>query len=148
MRALRYPQGWLSPSGMTDHNNYDVVELFYRGWPHMEPLQRKAASDATEEMLDWCLKNSVMENGELTSPDQGDPIPDSYYFAAAFLETIGFFDRRRQFWTEKTLPDARATAIKSGVIAKLKTFNPYYTVVDDALARLGARLHPWTSAVL
>jgi hypothetical protein len=97
-------------------------------------------------MLDWCLKNSVDKNGKLMNPDQGDPIPDSYYFAAAFLDTIGFFERSKQFWTAKTLPDA--TAIKSGMITQLKTFNPYYTVVDDALARLGGRLHPWTNAVL
>jgi len=146
IKNLRYPQGWLEPSGMTDHNNYDVAELFYRSWPHMEPRQRKIAAAAVEEMLDWCLKNSVDKNGKLMNPDQGDPIPDSYYFAAAFLDTIGFFERRKQFWTAK--PMAGATAIKSGMIAQLKKFNPYYTVVDDALARLGGRLHPWTNAVL
>ena len=146
IKDLRYPQGWLEPLGMTDHNNYDVAELFFRGWPHMEPRQRKIAAPAVKEMLDWCLKHSVDKNGKLMNPDQGDPIPDSYYFAAAFLDTIGFFERRKQFWTAKTLQDA--AAIKSGMIAQLRTFNPYYTVVDDALARLGGRLHPWTNAVL
>ena len=34
------------------------------------------------------------------------------------------------------------------MIKKLNTFNYYYLVSDDALARLGGRLQPWTNAVL
>ncbi len=146
IRDARYPQGWLEQSGMTDHNNYDVVEIFCRGWPHMEPYQRKIAAEAVDRMLDWCLAKSVGRDGKIAKPDQGDPIPDSYYFAAAFLDTVGFFDATKKFWTKKALP--RAAAIRDGMIRQLKTFNPYYTMVDDALARLGARQHPWTDAVL
>jgi hypothetical protein len=146
IKTLRYPQGWLEPSGPTDHNNYDVAEIFYRGWPSMDSPQRTQAADAIEEMLDWCLKNSVGPEGEIIKPDQGDPIPDSYYFAAAFLDTIGFFDPSKKFWTKKTLPDSKA--IRAGMINRLKKFNSYYMVSDDTLARLGGRLHPWTNAVL
>jgi hypothetical protein len=146
IKTLRYPQGWLEPSGPTDHNNYDVAEIFYRGWPHMDATQRMLAADAIEEMLDWCLTNSVSPKGEIIKPDQGDPIPDSYYFAAAFLDTIGFFDPSKKFWTRRTLPDS--TAIRAGMINQLKKFNYYYLVSDDALARLGGRLQPWTNAVL
>ena len=131
---------------MTDHNNYDVAEIFYRGWPHMKPFQREVAADAVHNMLDWCLANSVLANGEIATPDQGDPIPDSYYFAAAFLDTVGFFDSTKKFWTKDPLQDS--SAIRAGMIRRLKDFNPYYTMVDDALARLGARRHPWTDAVL
>jgi hypothetical protein len=146
IKTLRYPQGWLEPSGPTDHNNYDVAEIFYRGWPSMDSPQRTQAADAIEEMLDWCLKNSVGPEGEIIKPDQGDPIPDSYYFAAAFLDTIGFFDPSKKFWTKKTLPDSKA--IRAGMINRLKKFNSYYMVSDDTLARLGGRLHPWTNAIL
>ena len=142
-----YPQGWLAGGKlMTDHNNYDVVELFRRGWRHMRPDQRKLAAEAVEKMRNWCLHHSVSPKGKITNPDKGDPIPDSYYFAAAFLDTVGFFYTTKKFWTEKPLPDP--TAIKSGMVAELKKFNPYYTVVDDALSRIGGRLHPWTNAVL
>jgi hypothetical protein len=146
MRSRQYPQGWISGGKMTDHNNYDVVELFHRGWRHMRPDQRKLAAEAVEEMFDWCLHYSISPNGEISKPDQGDPIADSYYFAAAFLDTVGFFDTTKKFWTDKPLPNP--TAIKSGMEAQLKKFNPYYTGVDDALSRLGGRLHPWTNAVL
>jgi hypothetical protein len=118
IKTLQYPQGWLEPSGPTDHNNYDVAQIFYRGWPYMDAMQRMLAADAVEEMLDWCLKNSVSPKGEIIKPDYVDPIPDSYYFAAAFLDTIGFFDPSKKFWTSRTLPDS--TAIRSGMINQLK----------------------------
>jgi hypothetical protein len=43
-------------------------------------------------MLDWCLEYSVRDTGEIINPDKGDMVMDSYYFAAAFLDTIGYFD--------------------------------------------------------
>jgi hypothetical protein len=152
MRDGIYPQGWLqrlpgNKTTMTDHNNYDVVELFHRGWPHMRPDQRRTASAAVKEMLKWCLKNSVKKDGDLKSPDMSDPIPDSFYYAAAFLDTIGYFDRRKRFWTAGE-PGGDPAQIRSGMIARLKKFNPYYTEVDDALVRLGAAEHPWTNAIL
>jgi hypothetical protein len=148
MKTGIYPQGWLDRGTVkTDHNNYDVVELFYRGWIRMDQRQREAASAAVTEMLDWCLKGSVTNDGGLVSPDASDPIPDSFYFAAAFLDTIGFFDRKKRFWTDHQ-PPGDPEKIRSGMIAQLKKFNPYYTGIDDALVRLGAPVHPWTNAVL
>lgn len=147
MRKGRYPQGWLNEGRtMSDHNNYDVVELFHRGWNGMEPHQRAAASAAVDQLSAWCLGGSVRQDGSLVAPDRSDPIPDSFYYAASFLDTVGFFDPAKRFWTQKALPDPGP--IKNGMIALLKNFNPYYTEIDDALARLGAATHPWTNAVL
>lgn len=147
MRNGRYPQGWLNEGQtMSDHNNYDVVELFYRGWNGMEPRQRATASAAVKELFDWCLRRSVRPDGSLVEPDPSDPIPDSFYYAASFLDTVGFFDPTKRFWTRNSLGDPGP--IKTGMIALLKNFNPYYTEIDDALARLGAATHPWTNAVL
>jgi len=148
MKNGTYPQGWLDRgTEMTDHNNYDVVELFCRGWIWMEPRQREAASAEVGRMLDWCLKNSVTADGGLVSPDDSDPVPDSFYYAASFLDTIGYFDRAKRFWTRFDPPGDPA-AIRRGMITQLKKFNPYYTEIDDALVRLGAAEHPWTNAVL
>ena len=149
MKGGTYPQGWLDGgTDRSDHNNYDVVELFYRGWIWMEPSQRQAASAAVKDMLDWCLEKSVKSDGNLVAPDKSDPIPDSFYYAAAFLDTTGFFKRKKRFWTAAT-PPGDPTKIREGMVALLnKTFNQYFTDVDDALFRLGAPEHPWTNAVL
>ena len=148
MKTDTYPQGWLNGGiEMTDHNNYDVTELFYRGWIQMLPEQRQAASTAIGEMLHWSLGQSVKDDGNLVSPDMSDPIPDSFYYAAAFLDTVGYFDRTKRFWTT-SLPSGNPEKIRAGMIAELKNFSPYYTEVDDALVRLAASPHPWTNAVL
>jgi hypothetical protein len=148
MQTETYPHGWLNAgAAMSDHNNYDVVELFYRGWGQMQPQQRKAAGDAVRSMIKWCLGSSVTEDGNLVSPDMSDPIPDSFYYAAAFLDTIGYFDHTKRFWT-KDLPPGEPPKIKAGMISQLKKFNPYYTEIDDTFVRLGAAEHPWTNAIL
>jgi hypothetical protein len=148
IRTETYPQGWLnSGTTMSDHNNYDVAELFYRGWLRMVPRQRGAASQAVKELLDWCLTNSVRPDGSLVDPDKSDPLPDSFYYAASFLDTIGYFDKAKRFWTKNT-PLGDPAKIRAGMVAHLKKFNPYYTEIDDALVRLGAPEHPWTNAIL
>jgi hypothetical protein len=81
------------------------------------------------------------------SPDTSDPIPDSFYYAASFLDTIGYFDRAKRFWSADPL-EGNPDNIRAGMIAQLRKFNPYYLEVDGTLARLGASEHPWTNAVL
>ena len=146
MKDQRYPQGWLENGKMSDHNNYDVAELFYRGWSRMEVDQRRMASEAVSKMFEWCLAESVTPEGKVSQPDKGDLAPDSYYFAAAFLDTIGFFDRNKRFWTDQPLPNAEP--IRTGMIRELRKFNPSLTVINDALERLGAGARPFTNAVL
>ena len=77
MKDQQYPQGWLENSRMSDHNNYDVVELFFRGWPHMRSDQRRQASQEVAKMLEWCLEYSVRDTGEIINPDKGDMVMDS-----------------------------------------------------------------------
>ena len=75
-------------------------------------------------------------------PGQERPVPDSFYYAASFLDTIGYFNKKKRFWTAG-VPPGDPTKIRTGMIAQLKIFNPYYTEVDDALVRFGASEHPW-----
>jgi hypothetical protein len=148
MKNLQYPQGWLQNSKMTDHNNYDVVELFSRGWPHLRPDQRRQASQEVAKMLDWCLSKSVRDTGEVINPDKGDMIPDSYYFAAAFLDTIGYFDKTKRFWADKGTLPKDTEPLRKAMIAQLSRFNSGLTVVEDTLERLGAGSRPWSNAIL
>jgi hypothetical protein len=63
----------------------------------MVPRQRQAASAVVDEMTNWCLGGSVKDDGSLVSPDRSDPIPDSFYYAASFLHTIGYFNKKKLF---------------------------------------------------
>ena len=148
MKDKQYPEGWLENSKMTDHNNYDVVELFSRGWPYLRPDQRQRASQEITKMLDWCLQKSVRCSGEIINPDKGDMVIDSYYFAAAFLDTIGYFDQTKRFWADKGVLPADTEPLRTAIIAQLSRFNQDLTVVDDTLERLGARRRPWSNAIL
>jgi hypothetical protein len=71
--------------------------------------------------------------------------PDSYYFAVAFLDTIGFFETSKRFWTDR--PFSGAEAIRTDVIRELRRFNPNLTMINDAIERLGATARPFTNAV-
>jgi hypothetical protein len=148
MKDLRYPQGWLENGKMTDHNNYDVVELFARGWNRMRPDQRRAACREIDKMLDWCLQESVMPDGSIGRPDKGDMVPDSYYFAAAFLDTIGFFDREKRFWTETDYRFDDADKIRAAMLNQISRFNQQLSVVTNTRARLTGGERPHSNALL
>jgi hypothetical protein len=108
IRDRRYPNGWLDETGMTSHNNYDVAVLLQLGWPHMRPDQRRRAEEELTRLLDWCLTAAVTRDGEIVARAVGESWPESYYFTIAFLDTIGYFDRAKRFWTEIDFPEAPA----------------------------------------
>ena len=66
-------------------------------------------------------------------------VMDSYYFAAAFLDTIGYFDTSKRFWADKGQLPADTEPLRKAMIAQLKRFNSDFTVVDYTLERLGGR---------
>ena len=148
LSETHYPQGPINPGPkpFSDHNNYDVAEILRRAWRRMEPAQRITSAKLIDGMLDWCLKESVTHDGEVIDPDTGDSVPDAYYFCAAFLDTVGFFDRNKRFWTEKDLPEP--TRIQTGMALRLARFNPRLTVAADARERLGLGARATSNAVL
>jgi hypothetical protein len=108
IRDCRYPNGWLDEIGMTNHNNYDVAVLLQFGWPHMRLDQRRRAEDELTRLLDWCLTATITPAGEIAARAIGESWPESYYFMIAFLDTVGYFDRAKRFWTEMDFPEAPA----------------------------------------
>jgi hypothetical protein len=48
-------------------------------------------------MVHWSLTQSVKDDGSLVRPDMSDPIPDSFYYAASFLDTVDYFDKTKRF---------------------------------------------------
>lgn len=135
IRDCRYPNGWLDEIGMTNHNNYDVAILFQLGWPHMRPDQRRRAEEELTRLLDWCLTAAIGLDGEIVARAVAETLPESYYFTIAFLDTVGYFDRAKRFWTLLEFPEA--PAVRERLKDRLLTLPQSDPMVRMAYERLG-----------
>jgi hypothetical protein len=134
IRGDLYPNGWLDDIGLSNHNNYDVAVLFQLGWPEMRADQRRRAAVEIERLLAWCLETAIAADGAVMARAIGESLPESYYFAVAFLDTIGVFDAAKRFWTDRAFPDAPALrALLERQILRLPCGDPMARL---ALARL------------
>jgi hypothetical protein len=134
IRGRRYPNGWLDEIGMTNHNNYDVAVLLQLGWPHMRADQRQRAREELAGLLDWCLTAAITPDGEIAVRAIGESWPESYYFTIAFLDTVGYFDPPRRFWTELDYPEA--PAVRERLKGRLLTLPQSDPMVRMACKRL------------
>jgi hypothetical protein len=140
IKDKRYPNGWLSRQGYSNHHNMDVVVLFRYGWKHATPLQQEAIRTELHKMLDWCLKESLQPDGSFRLVEsRTDSLEDSIYFGTAFLARIGYFDPARRFWTDEEFPGASEAKqrIIQFIRAHLGSGGEGGTYYRDALAELG-----------
>jgi hypothetical protein len=138
IRDHRYPNGWLDEIGLTNHNNYDVAVLLQLGWPHMRADQRRRAAEELAGLLDWCLTTAISPDGEIVARAAGESLPESYYFTIAFLDTVGYFDATRRFWTELDFPEA--PAVREQLKDRLLTLpqsDPMVRMACERLSRAG-----------
>jgi hypothetical protein len=135
IRDRRYPNGWLDEIGMTNHNNYDVAVLVQLGWRHMHADQRRRAEAELTRLIEWCLTAAIAPNGEIIARAIAESLPESYYFTIAFLDTVGYFDRAKRFWTERDFPEA--PVLRARLDDRLSTLPQ-----GDPMTRMArARLH-------
>ena len=57
-------------------------------------------------MLDWCLNSAIATGGRVVARAVGESLPESYYFTVAFLDTVGYFDPAKPFWSARDFPEA------------------------------------------
>jgi hypothetical protein len=107
IRDDRYPNGWLDDDGMTSHNNYDVATLIKLGWPEMREDQRRRASAELDRLVGWCLATAIAPDGSVARA-KSESSAEGYYFTIAFLDTVGYFDPAKRFWTDRPFPEASA----------------------------------------
>lgn len=134
IRDDRYPNGWLDDEGMTSHNNYDVAVLFSFGWPQMRADQRRRAREEIDRLLRWCLETAIAPDGTVMARAVGESIPESYYFTIAFLDTIGFFNPAKRFWTDRAF--AQALTLRARLEHRVLGLHRNHPMVPMALARL------------
>jgi hypothetical protein len=120
-----YPFGWKHEGSYVNHNNYDVAKIFRYGWPHMSPEQKRRAASKIRDMLHWTLNSSLQDDGSFqTVPAFFSSVGAEFYFGVSFLQTIGFWDESKRFWSRESFPEANAvcTRIKTRLVAMaLKT---------------------------
>jgi hypothetical protein len=134
MRDGRYPRGWLDEGGMTSHNNYDVAVLLQLGWPQMRAEQRRSARRELDRLLDWCLERAIAADGAVVARAVAEALPESYYFTVAFLDTVGYFDPAKRFWTDRQFP--AAAALRARIETRLLALDQGQPMARMALDRL------------
>ena len=90
-------------------------------------------------MLDWALTRSIGADGEIAPTAAAEPLGDMYYFAAAFLDTIGYFDKRKRFWTDEEFPQAER--LRAALEAKVRLMASDAPFAGATLARLAPDAH-------
>jgi hypothetical protein len=108
------------------------------GWPHMRADQRRRAAEELAGLLDWCLTTAISPDGEIAARAAGESLPESYYFTIAFLDTVGYFDATRRFWTELDFPEA--PAVREQLKDRLLTLpqsDPMVRMACERLSRAG-----------
>lgn len=107
VKELNYPVGWLENGQSTNHNNMDVIVLMRDTWPNMTDAQRRQGVTEIRRMLDWCLKHSLQTDGSFAaSPGGDDSVEEGTHFGVGFLSRLGYFDKRKRFWTTDNFPEA------------------------------------------
>jgi hypothetical protein len=130
-KSILFPMGWKSggkpPNDVyNNHNNYDVVQILFFGWPHMSQRHKQLAHEAIACMLKWCLTQCLQ--GDAFAPMDGKQATmDDFYFGVRFLDRVGFWDRTKRFWTHRF---AITEPTSEDVCARLK--RGFAAVADDS----------------
>jgi hypothetical protein len=130
------PNGWLKNGKFTDHNNFDVVTIFSRGWKAAPNLQSTVATEI-KGLVDWCVTKSL--NGERFG-HSGAATVDSYYYGVRFLDDLGLWDDSKCFWRKPPIPlpagVPTATEIRENLrrgFDKVKDDSEYAETIDAIL---------------
>jgi hypothetical protein len=136
IRDDRYPNGWLDDEGLTSHNNYDVATLFKLGWEQMSGDQRHRAIAELDRLLGWCLQTAVVPDGTVVARAKSESLTEGYYFTVSFLDTVGYFDPAKRFWTDRAFPEA--PILRARIERHIRRLHPNDPMARMALDRLGS----------
>jgi hypothetical protein len=68
-------------------------------------------------MLDWCLTETLNEDGSFDIGDEST-LGGAYYFGVSLLDEVGYFSKENRFWTDEEFPEANA--VRKRIVKKLK----------------------------
>jgi hypothetical protein len=117
--SINFPAGLRFNGQYTNHLNRDAVIIFRYAWPALDVATRKRARAETLRMLHWCLTRSYQPDGSFKENALDATLGQAYEYGVDFLVDVGYFNRKRRFWTNQTFP--RAKAVRNRIETKLKS---------------------------
>jgi hypothetical protein len=115
---LDYPAGPRMSGHYENHLNWDLVTIFRYAWPSLDQATRTRAQAEIQQMLDWCLSQSLQADGSFKTSEIDDTLGDAQMYGVSFLRDAGYFDATRRFWTSKDFPDSEA--VRGRIRARLE----------------------------
>jgi hypothetical protein len=117
--GVNFPAGIRMNGHYENHLNWDAVIIFRQAWPTLDDATKEQCRAEISRMLDWCLADSYQPDGSFKTSDIDDTLVDACSYGNYFLTDIGFYDKKKRFWTDKDFPEA--AAIHEHIKAKLKS---------------------------
>jgi hypothetical protein len=114
---LDFPAGPRMSGHYENHLNWDLVVVFRYAWPSLDEATRASVRGEIQQMLDWCLSQSLQQDGSFKTSEIDDTFGDAQMYGAWFLRDAGYFDSSQRFWTDKSFPDSGA--VRSRITARL-----------------------------
>ena len=105
---LDFPAGPRMSGHYENHLNWDLVIVFRYAWPSLNETTRASVRNEIQQMLDWCLSQSLKKDGLFKTSEIDDTLGDAQMYGAWFLRDSGYFDPAQRFWTDKSFPDSEA----------------------------------------
>jgi hypothetical protein len=116
---LDFPAGPRMSGHYENHLNWDLVIVFRYAWPSLDETTRASVRNEIQQMLDWCLSQSLQEDGSFKTSEIDDTLGDAQMYGAWFLRDLGYFDPAQRFWTDKSFPNSEA--VRNRITARLNT---------------------------
>jgi len=97
--------------------------------------QRRRATAELDRLLGWCLTSAIAADGTLMVRAKSESLTEGYYFTIAFLDTVGYFDPAKRFWTNCELPEA--PGLRARLERHVRRLHQNDPMARMALERLG-----------
>src|SRR6516165_3635023 len=100
------------------------------------PDQRRRAAQELGRLTDWCLTTAIAADGKILARAASEALPESYYFTVAFLDTVGYFEPAKRFWTDRQFLEAPALRARlERQLSALPKGDPMVRMARERLSR-------------
>lgn len=131
LKTLDFPFGWRVEGKYENHMNWDAVRNFKCAWPSSSEGTRKKIRDEIHKMLHWTLAESLSADGSFKISELDKTPGEAALYGVEFLNEIGFFEKKRRFWSDEEF--SNSTAIREKIIKYLRLSSDQNVYTHKAL---------------